>query len=558
MSDYSDYELEREANIAKNRALLATLDVTADLPPPKKREKTAQPTAKPVQAANKTKREKQAPPPVRQSVRLRKPVVDPNESVAKKRKREKEEEERRAMEEEERLEAEEKARQVKKPRHYDLDLQDVAQELEPNELSSLRSTFTTAVQTVYPKRVGDPDDLVIEENAKEKAAVAELREKLGNLKVVSRAKVTQERVYSAAYHPDPTKDLIFFGDNHGALSIWDARAPTEDVTDADDDVSAAADETAGTSWRMQLHWPASSRSSITSIKFDPVDAHSVFTSAYDCTVRKLSFTSGISTEVFSMDDTLITCIDLPAAGNELWISDAAGGLTHLDLREDRSKARWYQVSDKKVGTVSINPTAPHYLVAASNSHAMRLWDTRKLRDIEVDTDGERENPNDFDQDIITDYLGSPKGKGCLRAEWRHGKSVSSAYWDPKGKYIVSTCYDDLIRSWDFSGSILKSNTTFPSSRPFSQLRHDCQTGRWVTVFKAQWSPNPDYYPHFTIGNMKRSLDIYSGRGELVARLADPTKISAVQAVTCSHPSVVDRVASGNASGRCVLWGPPNL
>jgi hypothetical protein len=31
------------------------------------------------------------------------------------------------------------------------------------------------------------------------------------MKVVARAKVTQDRVYSAAYHPDPTMDLIFFG-----------------------------------------------------------------------------------------------------------------------------------------------------------------------------------------------------------------------------------------------------------------------------------------------------------------------------------------------------------
>ena len=76
----------------------------------------------------------------------------------------------------------------------------------------------------------------------------------------------------------------------------------------------------------------------------------VFTSSYDCTVRKLSFTSGISTEVFSMEDTLITGIDLPVAGNEMWASDAAGGITHLDLREDKSKARWYQVSDQKVGS----------------------------------------------------------------------------------------------------------------------------------------------------------------------------------------------------------------
>jgi WD repeat-containing protein 76 len=46
---------------------------------------------------------------------------------------------------------------------------------------------------------------------REAAEVAALSERLRELKVVARAKVTQDRVYSAAYHPEPTKDLIFFG-----------------------------------------------------------------------------------------------------------------------------------------------------------------------------------------------------------------------------------------------------------------------------------------------------------------------------------------------------------
>ena len=36
-------------------------------------------------------------------------------------------------------------------------------------------------------------------------------ERLQNLKVVSRAKVTENRVYNAAYHPEKTKDIVFFG-----------------------------------------------------------------------------------------------------------------------------------------------------------------------------------------------------------------------------------------------------------------------------------------------------------------------------------------------------------
>ncbi|KZT68200.1 WD40 repeat-like protein [Daedalea quercina L-15889] len=553
MSDHSDYELEREANIARNRALLATLgDITADLPTAKKGRHSS---SKSVQAVKRTKRERDTPVPTRHSARLRKPMVDPNESPAKKRKREKEEEERRAKEEEERLEEEERARQAKKPRHHDLDLQYIADKLEEEELAALRTTFSTTIKTVYAKRAGDLDDLVFDDNAKHKAAVAELRKKLGRMKVVARAKVTQERVYSAAYHPDPTKDLIFFGDKHGELGIWDARAPSDEVSDADGEVSAVNDNASGKSWMLQLHWPATSRSSISSIKFDPVDSHSVFTSSYDCTVRKLSFTSGISTELYSIDETLITCIDLPVTGNEIWIADAAGGLTHLDLREDKSKARQYQVSDHKIGSVSVNPVVPHYLVTASNNRVMKIWDTRKLQNIEQEVKDAREKANQFDQDIVDEYLASPRGKGCLRGEWRHGKSVSSAYWDPRGRSIVSTSYDDLLRLWDFKSSVLESNITFPSSRPSYQVKHNCQTGRWVTVFRAQWSSNPDYVPHFTVGNMSHSLDIYSDTGEVVARLADKQKISAVQAVTCSHPNVLERAASGNASGKCFLWAP---
>lgn len=58
------------------------------------------------------------------------------------------------------------------------------------------------------------------------------------------------------------------------------------------------------------------------------------------------------------------------------ISDALGGVTHLDLREDKSKARWYGLSDQKIGSLSLNPTQPNFMVTASNSRALRLVDIR--------------------------------------------------------------------------------------------------------------------------------------------------------------------------------------
>ena len=54
-------------------------------------------------------------------------------------------------------------------------------------------------------------------------------------------------------------------------------------------------------------------------------------------------------------------------------------------------------------------------------------------------------PLEFDAEIVKSYVESPEGKGCLRGAWAHDKSVSSAYWDPHGRRIVSTSYDDSIR-----------------------------------------------------------------------------------------------------------------
>lgn len=97
----------------------------------------------------------------------------------------------------------------------------------------------------------------------------------------------------------------------------------------------------------------------------------VFTSAYDCTIRNTNFTSGISREVFAMDDRLISSIDLPPSGNELWISDGDGGLTHLDLRQDKSKARRWELSNVKIGCVSVNPTSPEKVLLSSNDRSLK-------------------------------------------------------------------------------------------------------------------------------------------------------------------------------------------
>lgn len=180
--------------------------------------------AKPVQPAKRKRKEEV---PRRQSARLRKVVVPSNETPAQKKKREvhyfylfeknsnlqkAEEEAFRIKQEEEQLEAEEKARAAKRPRHGDLMLHElVEQDLKDIDISTLNITFETIVSQPHPRRVGNCDAFEYDNGKRDEREVENLRKRLGSMKVVARAKVTQDRIYSSAYHPDTSKDLIFFG-----------------------------------------------------------------------------------------------------------------------------------------------------------------------------------------------------------------------------------------------------------------------------------------------------------------------------------------------------------
>ena len=114
-------------------------------------------------------------------------------------------------------------------------------------------------------------------------------------------------------------------------------------------------------------------------------------------------------------------------------------------------------------------------------------------------------------------LGSPREIYCQHKLRRPAPEFvrPSTFWS------ISPADLDLSLVWDFKASVLKSSTAFPSSRPSHQVKHNCQTvclagplrrheaysadaqGKWVSVFRAQWSPNPDYYPHFTVRTTQR-------------------------------------------------------
>ena len=61
-----------------------------------------------------------------------------------------------------------------------------------------------------------------------------------------------------------------------------------------------------------------------------------------------------------------------------------------------------------------------------------------------------------------------------------------------GTKLLTTCKDDRLRVWD-----LKTGSDFSSPKASQQVRHNNNTGRWLTAFKANWIPASD--DHFVVG-----------------------------------------------------------
>lgn len=133
-------------------------------------------------------------------------------------------------------------------------------------------------------------------------------------------------------------------------------------------------------------------------------------------------------------------------------------------------------------------------------------------------------------------------------------SVSHAAFNAAGQ-VATASYDDTVKIYDFSaaGSWKVGHTlTEDEVKPKTIIPHNNQTGRWVTILRAQWQQQPkDGVQRFCIGNMNRFVDIYTSKGEQLAQLGGDG-ISAVPAVAQFHPTQ-DWVAAGTASGKLCLW-----
>ncbi|KAF2402356.1 WD40 repeat-like protein [Trichodelitschia bisporula] len=518
MPKISEYERKRQETIAKNKALLRSLALDAAAT-------GLAPKPSPAAAAKKSvvKRKPAAPKikeevvPRRTSSRLRGLAAD---SEGAKRKAEEE------------LQARETAATAKRQRvGRNLGVDDMLVSGKGWDTGGVLAGLGPA--RAYERTFDETD--VKETTDKELKA---LREKMSGLELwkgiePNRIKVTPERTYSMAFHPTADKALVFCGDKEGNLGIFDTSQSKvkSEVKVEDDDEGYDDDSFEPAITTLKLH-----TRTISSLAFPTADPSFLYSSSYDSSIRKFDLAKGVAVEVYAPKDNSddpISELHLTDAPHMLYFSTLNGQVGQHDTRTkpfNTTGSELWQLSEKKIGGFSLHPRHPHLLATASLDRTMRLWDLRKI----TGKRGER--------------------LPALLGEHESRLSVSHASFNGAGQ-VATSSYDNTVKIYDFGGCAdWAPGQELDAARmePTVIVQHNNQTGRWVTILRAQWQAHPtDGVQRFAIGNMNRFVDIFTSTGKQLAQLGGDG-ISAVPAVARFHPSL-DWVAGATASGKLCLW-----
>lgn len=509
----SEFEKQRQANIARNKELLRKLNLNTLANEFGKSDSKSSNKPKPKKNKNiQVKIEKEPNLPLRRSRRIAGVKVEDtkgNEELDKL--------------EEKKLE-DARLKELESIRlSDDLKLSDVLSDV--SVLSKLGKSFSMG--DFYDDIKNKPLSNKTEEQAREDLGKLELYEDFHPNQIM----LTTARMTTIEFHPSNKRKLIFGGDTNGMLGIWS-------VDDDDKDEPSIT--------RFNPH-----RKNIARIGVRPNTPEEVISCSYDGSLRVMDMSKNISKSILEYDDQWgeasgISDFKLIDKNNG-YLTTLNGEFARFDIRENnitkREDCSNYRLHDKKIGYFSVCPTDSNLVASASLDRTMRIWDLRMIRD-----------------QVWSDYE-DVKGPQCIAA-YRSRLSVSCTDWNKRGD-IVCNGYDDTIRVFQLNKSgngILQDigKLTKPESgdvvenlEPDVTIKHNCQSGRWVSILKSRWHENPvDGIEKFVIANMKRHLDVYTRDGTMLAHFTDD-RMTSVPAVCTFHP-MENWIVGGNSSGKVFL------
>jgi WD40 repeat protein len=264
-----------------------------------------------------------------------------------------------------------------------------------------------------------------------------------------------------AFHPSESKPLIFAGDKMGHLGMLDASQEKPAVNEDDED----EDDPDPVLTTLKPH-----TRTICSMLVNPSKPTHLYTASYDSSIRELDLEKMVSSEKYAPESTnideAVSAVDMvPDDPNTLYWTTLNGEFGRYDMRESlkESNVSSWQLSEKKIGGFTLCPSQPHFVATASLDRHLRLWDLRNLS---------------FDEPVPV-------------AEHENRLSVSHAAFNSAGQ-IATSSYDDTLKIYDVGAKGLsswKEGHTLPEGKftPDTVVRHNCQTGRWVTMYVMRCS-----------------------------------------------------------------------
>ena len=152
----------------------------------------------------------------------------------------------------------------------------------------------------------------------------------------------------------------------------------------------------------------------------------------------------------------------------------------------------------------------------------------------------------FDIRKFGDDRGHSKWKSPKPICTQHtGLSISSSFFSPSGQYLLTTSFANRL-------DILEdAHMKTGASKPTHSIRHNNQTGRWLTTFQATWHPSLDIFCSGSM-NQPRCMEVFDGKGGKLLRAVTGDSLTSVMSRTCFHPTTKELIMiGGNSSGRVV-------
>uniref|UniRef100_A0A663MVX8 WD repeat-containing protein 76 n=1 Tax=Athene cunicularia TaxID=194338 RepID=A0A663MVX8_ATHCN len=304
-------------------------------------------------------------------------------------------------------------------------------------------------------------------------------------------KVVKYRVCSMAIHPSESILFVAAGDKSGQIGLWNDCKSEEGA-----------------------HVFVPHNDLVSCMHFSPFNPAHLLSLSND-SLRCGDVTRAVFDDIYRSEEKLSSFDFLEDNASTAIVAHWGGNITVVDRRTPgTSSGLSADIDFKRMRTVHVHPVNKQYFMAAGLQDVC-IYDIRYLK---------------FHRNMPVSSL-----KG-------HTKSVASAFFSPvTGNRAVTVCADDKLRVYDTSSLSSKVEV-------LSTIRHNNNTGRWLSRFQAIWDPKQE--DCFVVGSMlqPRQIEVFQDTGKLLHSFSNLNCLNSVCSINVVHPTK-NVLVGGNSSGR---------